>query len=90
MTLNKIERIILNLLSNAIKYIPDEDGEISVNLKSDINKIIVSVKDNGIGIPKEKIDIVFDRFRQVNSALTRRCEGSGIGLSFSKITYRDA
>ncbi len=80
---DKIERIMLNLLSNAIKY-TDEDGEISVDVKSDINKIIVSVKDNGIGIPKEKIDIVFDRFRQVNSALTRRCEGSGIGLSLVK------
>lgn len=80
---DKIERIMLNLLSNAIKY-TDEDGEINVKLKSDVNKIIVSVKDNGVGIPNKKIDIIFDRFRQVNSTLTRRCEGSGIGLSLVK------
>ncbi len=80
---DKIERIMLNLLSNAIKY-TDKGGEISVDLKSDINKIIVSVKDNGVGIPNGKTDIIFDRFRQANSTLTRRCEGSGIGLSLVK------
>ncbi|MDK2562635.1 ATP-binding protein [Romboutsia sedimentorum] len=80
---DKIERIMLNLLSNAIKY-TDEYGKISVDLKSDNKNIIVSVKDNGAGMPNNKLDIIFDRFGQVNSTLTKKCEGSGIGLSLVK------
>jgi signal transduction histidine kinase len=74
---------MLNLLSNAIKY-TDEYGKISVDLKSDNKNIIVSVKDNGAGMPNNKLDIIFDRFGQVNSTLTKKCEGSGIGLSLVK------
>ncbi|MGL4913047.1 MAG: ATP-binding protein [Romboutsia sp.] len=80
---DKIERIVLNILSNAIKY-TDEKGEIIVSLKSENKKIIVSIRDNGVGIPEDKLGIIFDRFRQVNSNLVRRCEGSGIGLSLVK------
>jgi len=46
--------------------------------------ILISVKDSGIGIPKEKLDIIFERFRQVDKSLTRGQEGSGIGLSLVK------
>lgn len=42
------------------------------------------IKDNGIGISKEKLGLIFERFGQVNHSLTRRCEGSGIGLSLTK------
>ncbi len=80
---DKIERIMLNLLSNAIKY-TDVGGTISVDLKSDNKNIIVYVKDNGAGMPNNKLDIIFDRFGQVNSSLTKKCEGSGIGLSLVK------
>lgn len=80
---DKIERIMLNLLSNAIKY-TDVGGTISVDLKSDNKNIIVCVKDNGAGMPNNKLDIIFDRFGQVNSSLTKKCEGSGIGLSLVK------
>lgn len=80
---DKIERVMLNLLSNAIKY-TGEYGEIIVSLKSDGKKVRVSVKDNGTGIPKDKIGIIFDRFGQVNDALIKRREGSGIGLSLVK------
>lgn len=76
-----IERIILNLLSNAIKYSSSTGGEIIVKVSRDENNVFVSVKDNGVGIPKDKLDIIFDRFGQVNSNLTRKNEGSGIGLS---------
>lgn len=76
-----IERIILNLLSNAIKYSSSTGGEIIVKVSRDENNVFVSVKDNGVGIPKDKVDIIFDRFGQVNSNLTRKNEGSGIGLS---------
>ncbi|WP_122638726.1 PAS domain-containing sensor histidine kinase [Romboutsia sp. Marseille-P6047] len=80
---DKIERVMLNLLSNAIKHTP-EDGSIEVNITTDDDNIIVSVKDSGGGIPSDKLDIIFDRFRQANNLLTRRCEGSGIGLSLVK------
>jgi len=80
---NKIERIMLNLLSNAIKYTED-NGLIEVNIDANEYEIVVSVKDTGIGIPKEKLEFIFDRFCQVDDSLNRICEGSGIGLSLVK------
>ncbi|MEG2788651.1 MAG: ATP-binding protein [Romboutsia sp.] len=80
---DKIERIVLNILSNAIKY-TDEDGEIYTNIKVQKDKVVISIKDNGVGISKEKLPFIFDKFRQIDNILTRRCEGSGIGLSLVK------
>ncbi|MGL4911025.1 MAG: ATP-binding protein [Romboutsia sp.] len=80
---DKIERVILNILSNAIKYTP-KGGKIEVKLERNLDKVLVYIKDNGIGIPKEKADVIFDRFGQVNSELSRNSEGSGIGLSLVK------
>lgn len=80
---DKIERIILNLLSNAIKF-TNPGGSIVVSLQDKWDSIIISVKDTGIGIPKDKLDIVFERFRQVDTSLNRNYEGSGIGLSIVK------
>lgn len=79
----KYERILLNLLSNAIKFTP-EGGSIVVSLHSLKGKICVEVTDSGIGIPSEKIDIIFERFGQVDSSLSRQAEGTGIGLSLVK------
>lgn len=79
----QIERIVLNLLSNAIKF-TRKGGHILVSL-SDLNdKIQISVKDDGIGIPKDKQKSIFNRFEQVDKSLTREYEGSGIGLSIVK------
>lgn len=80
---DKIERIMLNLISNAIKY-TDKNGEIKVCVNCNKDRVQVSVKDNGIGICKNKIDMIFERFTQVDNSLTRRCEGSGIGLCLVK------
>jgi PAS domain S-box-containing protein len=80
---DKIERIILNLLSNAIKFTRTE-GSICVNIQDDNDNIIISIKDTGIGIPENKLDFIFERFRQVNKTLIRDNEGSGIGLSLVK------
>ncbi|KMT21951.1 MASE3 domain-containing sensor histidine kinase [Clostridium cylindrosporum] len=79
----QLERVMLNLLSNAIKF-TDSKGMIEVNIKNNEESVIISVRDSGIGIPEDKIDIVFDRFRQVDTILRRRKEGSGIGLSLVK------
>lgn len=80
---DKIERIMLNLLSNSIKF-TKEGGKISVNIFDMGDKITISVKDNGIGIPKEELGHVFERFQQVDKSLRRSHEGSGIGLSIVK------
>jgi two-component system, sensor histidine kinase and response regulator len=78
-----IERIVLNLLSNAIKFTPS-GGSIFVNLKRLKDGVEISIKDTGVGIDKEKISIIFERFKQADELLTRRHEGSGIGLSLVK------
>lgn len=80
---DKIERIMLNLLSNAIKY-TGKNGEIDVNLKVNSNNISIIVKDSGIGISEEKLNSIFDRFAQVDNIVTRKSQGSGIGLSLVK------
>ena len=80
---DKIERVILNLLSNAIKY-TDDNGDIYVSLNKVNEDVVVSVKDSGVGIPNDKLELIFDRFGQANDILSRRCEGSGIGLSIVK------
>lgn len=79
----KIERIILNLLSNAVKFTPT-GGEIQVIIKSKKSKITIHIKDTGRGIPREKQDVIFKRFVQVDKSFSRDHEGSGIGLSLVK------
>jgi PAS domain S-box-containing protein len=80
---DKIERIVLNLLSNAIKF-TDSGGKISIHVWDEGDKIFISVKDSGIGIPKDKQDMVFRRFVQIDKSLSRNHNGSGIGLSLTK------
>ncbi|HYE68726.1 MAG TPA: PAS domain-containing sensor histidine kinase [Anaerovoracaceae bacterium] len=81
--IDMIERIMLNLLSNAIKF-TEVNGSIDVTLIDRGGSIIISVKDSGIGIPDDKQKIIFDRYKQADRLLTRRHEGSGIGLSLVK------
>ena len=80
---DKIERIILNLLSNAIKY-TRPDGKIIVNINSDKENVYISVKDTGIGMPKQKLNKIFNRYEQIDNKLTKSFNGSGIGLSLVK------
>ena len=80
---DKIERIMLNLFSNAIKF-TNPGGKIEVNIYERNNEIIISVKDTGIGIPKDKLTSIFDRFSQVDKTLSRNKEGTGIGLALVK------
>ncbi|NLM42614.1 MAG: PAS domain-containing sensor histidine kinase [Clostridiales bacterium] len=80
---DQIERIMHNLISNAIKF-TKPGGRISIYIKDKGNSVVIGVKDTGIGIPKEKQHIIFERFRQIDKSLTREHEGSGIGLSLVK------
>lgn len=81
--IDKIERIILNLLSNAMKF-TEKQGNIYVNIFNKEKSITISIKDTGIGIPKEKLDVIFERFVQVDKSISRNNEGSGIGLYLVK------
>ncbi len=76
----KMERMLLNLLSNAIKFSPD-GGPIDVALSCDGCWVSLTVRDQGIGIPLDKQEIIFERFGQVDSSLSRSAEGTGIGLA---------
>ena len=78
-----IQRIVLNLISNAIKFSKIGD-EIFVDVV-DKNKFVeISVKDHGIGIEEKNLDMIFDRFKQVDKSFSRNVEGTGIGLSLVK------
>jgi signal transduction histidine kinase len=80
---DKIERVILNLLSNAIKF-TKPGGRIEINIHDLLDNIKITVRDTGSGIPKDKINSIFDRFIQVDKSLSRRSEGTGIGLALVK------
>lgn len=79
----RIGQMIANLLSNAIKY-TDENGRVIISLKKDAGNVILVVEDNGIGIPKEDRDRVFERFYRTDKSRTRKTGGAGIGLSIVK------
>lgn len=82
--LDKLERIILNILSNAVKF-TGPGGDIFVNIYDGEEFITISIEDTGIGICKDKLGLIFDKFRQVYRSFTRHHEGSGIGLSLVKL-----
>ena len=78
-----IERVIINVLSNAIKYTP-ERGKIKIYVGFVYNDAYIKVIDNGIGIPKEDLSRVFERFYRVDKARTREMGGTGLGLPIAK------
>ena len=95
---NRLRQVLVNLIGNAIKF--TEKGEIFVDVKladpkdhpnaackqSEKNDVCLhfSIRDTGIGIPKEKLAIIFDKFRQVDGSITRRYGGTGLGLSICR------
>jgi len=79
----RVKQIVTNFLSNALKF--TEKGEVIFGFKRvRNNKIRFYVKDTGIGIPKDKLQMIFERFRQADDSTTRKYGGTGLGLTISK------
>ena len=79
---SRIKQIIKNLMSNAIKF--TEKGTINIVLEENANDITIKVIDEGIGIAKEKLGYIFERFKQADGSTTRKYGGTGLGLAISK------
>ena len=80
---DKVETMAANLLSNAIKFTPD-GGRITIKAGEEGEIVWFEVEDTGIGIPKDKLDMIFERFHQVDDALNKNREGTGLGLAMVK------
>lgn len=82
---NKISWVLANLIGNALRYTPENgDGKIEIEVKETSNKLLVSVKDNGKGIPEEYQNKVFEKFIQVRDEKGENTGGTGLGLAISK------
>lgn len=80
----QLMRVINNLMSNAIKYMNKEKQKIKIEVVEQQQQLMIKITDNGMGIPKSKLDRVFERFYRVDEARSRKIDGSGLGLSIVK------
>src|SRR5690606_1537038 len=80
---DKLRQIVINLLSNAVKF-TDAGGRIDVACRPNGDRVYISVRDTGIGIPAERLESIFEPFVQVRADLTRTAEGTGLGLAISR------
>jgi len=78
----KLEQVFVNLLDNAIKY--TETGGITVSLLQRNGHVLIEIQDTGIGIPREHLPRIFERFYVVDSSRSRKLGGTGLGLSIVK------
>lgn len=81
---SRIEQVMLNLISNAIDFCPKDTGKIQIKLQQKNSAMEIIVKDNGIGITKENLDKIFQDFYQIDTSITRKHDGTGLGLSVCK------
>lgn len=80
---DKITQVLYNIISNSIKYSP-EGGKVTFRVRTADNFIVVSISDQGMGIPKNVVDKIFDRFYRVDKARSRKLGGTGLGLAIAK------
>jgi len=81
---NQMKKILYNLLSNAFKFSDPDKGQVWIRLSTKDDWVELEVEDNGIGIPHDQLERIFNRFTQVEGSVTRRYEGTGIGLALVK------
>ena len=81
---DRIEQVLTNLIYNAIDFVPKQTGRIEINASTQGDSVLFSVADNGVGIPLEKQENLFQKFYQANTSHDRRHGGSGLGLSICK------
>ena len=79
-----IIQVLSNLLTNSLEFIPKNDGKIEIKAEKEEKNIVFSVKDNGIGISEENQKNLFIKFYQIDTSLTRKHGGSGLGLTICK------
>ena len=79
----KLKQILYNLLGNAIKFTPDK-GSVMLEAKKDEENVTVVIKDTGIGIKEEELDLIFESFRQADGSHSRDFEGTGLGLTLTR------
>lgn len=80
----RVEQVLTNIIVNSIDFVPKDTGEISVSVKLQKDHVLFTVQDNGIGIPPEDIDNIFNTFSQIETSLTRKHGGAGLGLAICK------
>jgi signal transduction histidine kinase len=79
----RLRQVMINLINNSIKF--TEEGEVALNVSPmDGGRVLISVRDTGLGIPSEKLEAVFQEFTQVDSSTTRKTGGTGLGLPISR------
>ena len=84
-----VHQILYNLMENAIKYSAPENGYVHAEAHVDGQRVVITVSDNGIGIPDEDLPHVFDRFYRVDKMRSREVGGTGLGLSIVKDTIEN-
>jgi signal transduction histidine kinase len=80
----KMAQVLTNLIDNAAKFVPEQGGQISVEVMDRIDSVRVCIRDNGPGVPEEDCLRIFDRFEQVEKNLTSQKSGTGLGLAICK------
>jgi signal transduction histidine kinase len=86
--LQRINQVFSTLIKNSLDFVPKEGGRITIRAEEDDtergHKVTFTVEDNGIGIPADKMDSLFKKFYQINTPLTRKHGGTGMGLAIAK------
>jgi signal transduction histidine kinase len=81
---DRVMQVMLNLLSNAVKFCPEGTGRVEVRLSEGGGNVRIDVEDNGVGISREHLGIIFEKFRQVGDTLTDKPAGTGLGLAICR------
>jgi len=81
---DRLHEVFTNLIQNAVDFVPEQNGKIEVGAIDNGKTILFYVKDNGVGIPADKVDKLFTKFYQIDTSFSRKHGGSGLGLVICK------